>query len=201
MSRGIRNNTALKSVADIRMPDTQQDPESSSRNSDMITRIQNLVPQGTTNTTDRPLNLTTTGHQVPPHLLSGTNDYMLADTLPVSNHLHRMTHYTTRNTAQNRNHPGALNSLVGSFNALAGSFNPVSRSAREQATGTNLMPPPTLPESRYLQGHTAILLSMRNARRPRQDTDRQNERVMSEIESEEDLHVTFTSGSECFPEI
>ena len=201
MSRGTRNNTAIKSVTDIRMPETQQDQESSSTNSGMITRILNLAHQDTTNTTDRPLNLATTRHQVSPHLVSETSDSMQADTLPLSYNLHSMTHYTTRNAAQNRNRPGAFNTLVGSFNILPGSFNPSSRSAREQATGTNHMPPPTLPESRYLQGHTAILLSMRNARRPRQDTDQQNQRVMSELESEEDSHVTITSGSECFQEL
>ena len=198
MSRVTRNNTAVESVAEIGMLDTQQEQEYDSVNSGMITHIQNLVhPVDTTNTRDRPFNLTITSHQVPTTLLPGTSDFLAADTLSVSNNLHRMTHHTARNPAHDRNRPGAFNTWAGSFNPI---YDSTPRAAIEQATAINYMPPLTLPVSRYLQGYTAILLSMRNARTPRQDTDQQNEIVESEIESERDSNVRFTSGSESFEE-
>ena len=100
-------------------------------------------------------------------------------TLSQSNYLNGATNYATKNATPDVDLP----QLAGAPNdsgISAGSFNPTS--VREQPTGssfpgtaTNLMATPTLTASRYLQSPTAILLSLKNARRPRQDTGQQNE--------------------------
>ena len=122
-------------------------------------------------------------------------------TLSESTYLKCATNYAIKNTTPDMN----LQQLAGAPNdsgSSAGSFNTTSVSQQPAATSSfsgvanNLMETPTLTASRYLQGPTAILLSLKNARRPRQDTGWQNEIVDLDNEFEEDLNVTmFNSDS------
>ena len=125
---------------------------------------------------------------------------MLYHILTESNYFNGATNHVTRNATPDMNYPqlaGAPNDSVSS----AGSFNPTSATQQPAAssfpgTATNLMATPTLTASRYLQGPTAILLSLKNTRRPFQDTGRQSEIVDLDNEFEQDSNVTtFKSSS------